>query len=197
MKHPHMLILSTSPRRGNGDTVAERLACRALARGALGRMEYLRKRTVHPCVGCGHCASQGKTPGKCVFDAAQGKNNDQGKMLLDQIMAAPGLIVVAPVYFYGLPAQFKALIDRSQTIWERFGGNTGEKRPAYVVLTAARTEGEKLFEGSLLTLRCFFRVTGFAVQDTLLLRGLDGPDDARNSHVLDTVTAWSRDRLDW
>lgn len=189
-----MLILSTSPRRGNGETIAERLAWRSLARGALGRMEYLRKRSVQPCVGCGHCAASGETPGKCVFDA---KKDDEGKRVLDTIMAAPGLIVVAPVYFYGLPAQCKALIDRSQTIWERFEGNTGPKRPAYVVLTAARIEGQKLFEGSLLTLRCFFRATGFEMRDSLLLRGLDGPTDAQNPSVLDTVTAWSRDKLDW
>lgn len=157
-------------------------------------MEHLRKRTVHPCIGCGHCSAQGATPGICIFDNKEG---DNGKQVLDQIMAAPGLIVVAPVYFYGLPAQFKALIDRSQTIWERFGGNTGKKRPAYVVLTAARSEGKMLFEGSLLTLRCFFGATGFDLQDSLLLRGLDGPDDAKNPDVIDAVTAWSRERLDW
>lgn len=205
MKYKQLLILTCSPRRGNGEAIAERLAWRALARGALGKLLYLRRYRVLPCEGCGYCAGSGAgvpriegetiepTRGACVFDS-----RDKGRYVLQQLQQAPGLVLVAPVYFYGVPAQLKALIDRSQAIWEAQGGLAETRRPAYVVLTAGRVEGQKLFEGSLLTLRCFFRVMGFELQDTLLLRGLEGPESAAASvEVQETVTRWSREQLDW
>lgn len=170
--------------------MAEALAWRSLARGALGQVTLLRKHTVRPCIGCGHC----RQTGACVYDAL-----DQARALLDRIQAAPALIVVAPVYFYGPPAQFKALIDRSQAVWERQGCRFAEtRRPAYAVIAAARTGGERLFEASQLILRCFLDVMGFRLEDSLLMRGLDGPEDFRTNEAAQaTLTAWSREQPGW
>jgi len=55
---------------------------------------------VHPCMGCGSCAS-----GKCVFD------DDMAKLLPD-IVAADCVVFVTPTYYFGISAQLKAVIDR-------------------------------------------------------------------------------------
>lgn len=190
MKHSNLLIFSASPRRGNCEAIAEALAWRALARGAFGPLTFLRKKMVRPCAACGTCAQTEA----CVFD-----NKDQGRPLFDQIADAQGLIVVSPVYFYGPPSQLKSLVDRSQAIWEANKRQMPtEKRPAYVVLTAARMNGERLFDASLLILRCFFDVMGFRLEDSLLMRGLDGPDDFRNDpNMQEVLTNWSKKQLDW
>jgi hypothetical protein len=44
---------------------------------------------------------------------------------------------------------------------------------------AARARGEKLFEGSLLTLRYALAALNMRLAEPLLLRGLDGPGDLR------------------
>lgn len=185
MTHRTTLVMTASPRRGNCEAIARSLAASITESAAPDSLLLLRKHHVEPCVGCGACAGTGA----CVFD-----RQDQTRQVLHRIQTASALIVAAPVYFYGPPAQFKALIDRSQAIWEANGCRPapGARRPAYVVLTAARKAGERLFDASLLILRCFFDVMGFQLQDSLLLRGLDGPEDfARSESAQDTLARWS------
>jgi multimeric flavodoxin WrbA len=116
------------------------------------------------------------------------------------LYSAPALCLAAPVYFYHLPAAFKALIDRTQPFWamasapvsppknssdgklERYpagGGVLSQERPGricHVILVGARHKGEKLFEGSLLTLRTALAPLGVKLAEPLLLRGLDEAD---------------------
>lgn len=148
----------------------------------------LRRHSVRPCVGCGGCHGTGV----CVF-----AGKDQADALLTAMLEAPALVVMAPVYFYGPPAQLKALIDRSQAVWERNGcAFSKERRPAFAVLVGARVGGERLFDASLLILRCFFDAMGFRLQDTFLQRGLDGPTDFLSSPEVQTALQhWVEARL--
>lgn len=50
-------------------------------------------------------------------------------------------------------------------------------RPVWVCLVAGRKQGEKTFEGSLLTLKYFFKIFNFEMQPPLTLRGLEGAGD--------------------
>ncbi len=134
----------------------------------------LRDYRVAACVACGFCS---KNPMCCSFDK---QKNDEGSALLRRLFQAQALIVIAPVYFYGPPAQCKILIDRAQMIWEaRTRGvlqTPSQHRPAYYACTAARTQGERLFEASGLILRSFLQHMAFTPQPPLLLRGLDEAD---------------------
>lgn len=166
------LILSLSPRAGgNSDAVASYFA-RSLQHPV--PVERLCNYKVQPCLGCNACAGSGQ----CIL-----ADQDQVEEIYAAMDRASGLLVVAPVYFYHLPAQAKAWIDRSQS---RYLGRVDcdqdlpvahPSRPAYVILVAARTTGEKLFAGIMPTLRYFFKGFGFHIQDSLFLRGLDGPSD--------------------
>lgn len=192
------LLLSASPRRGNGDTIA-RLLCQWAreARPSLPlEVRFLRDTRVLPCTACGFCATH---PEKCALDGTAG---DQAGALLHAIRQAPRLIVVAPIWFYGPPAQLKALIDRAQTFWE--AGNTVSAhgtsvQTAHLIFTAARQSGPRLFEASGLILRCFARQMGFVVpSDPLTLRGLDAPEDLQNSpDALERLRHWSHTELGW
>ncbi len=111
------------------------------------------------------------------------QGRDASAALFDALRAAPSLVLAAPVYFYHVPAQLKALIDRSQPWWmlrdvwkEKAPGG----RPAQVILVGARPRGKRLFEGSLLTLRYWLGLFGFELAEPLTLYGLEGPDDLRN-----------------
>jgi multimeric flavodoxin WrbA len=162
------LVMSLSPRKGGNSDQAADLFSRCLQGGS--SVLRLRDHHVQPCTGCGACAGSGvcRMSGE---DAA-----DDLFALLDR---ASGLVLTAPVYFYHLPSQAKAWIDRSQARYlARQGGRPpGPVRPAYVVLVAGRPRGEKLFDGILPTLRYFFEVLDFRLEGTALLRGLDEAGD--------------------
>lgn len=180
------LILSCSPRRGgNCDTAAELLRSPGEAPPL-----FLRDYSLLPCTSCDFCRSQ---PRRCPLSA-----KDDSEKLFQAIFNTRKLVIVAPIYFYHLPAQLKALIDRSQAFWreETSGDTPGKKtgpgeagtgktegegaaapREAHAVLIGARPTGDKLFEGSILSLRYWMKALGFSLKNTLLLYGLDGPGE--------------------
>lgn len=106
---------------------------------------------------------------------------DAAHELLERIRNADAVLLASPVYFYGPPALCKALIDRSQRYWAVDEANQAGQagmahspmKPAFMILTAARLAGPKLFDASLLIYNSFFSCMGFAVHDPLCLRGLD------------------------
>jgi len=120
-------------------------------------------------------------------------DGDHAEGLFASLDAAPMVMLAAPVYFYHLPAQAKAWIDRAQSRYlsGRFG--QGIIRPAYIVLVAGRTRGVHLFAGIMPTLRYFLQVFDFSIQGTVHLRGLDGPRDLlANEKALEAVAALAR-----
>lgn len=155
------LVLSASPRSGGAcDALCAEFAAGFRSCGGDVIIAATRNFTFSPCVNCGYCE---KRPGSCAFD-------DDAHALLTMIREVPLVCVVAPIYFYGLPAGFKALVDRAQAYW-RFSER--ENAPAYVIMTAGRTRGKLLFSGASLTLRYFFKALNRRVKGTLRFRGLE------------------------
>ncbi|GAB1409068.1 flavodoxin family protein [Desulfovibrionales bacterium] len=185
MTHP--LILSLSPRAGgNSDTAA---AWFAAALASTPAVRYLRDFSVLPCLGCGACSSTGQ----CVR-AAQ----DQTEELFTALDQAPALVLTGPVYFYHLPAQAKAWIDRSQSRYMRRQISpplAQAQRPAVLVLVAGRPQGAKLCTGITRTLRYFLDIFGFTLEETLCLRGLDERTALQTSSAsLAAITALAQSR---
>ena len=157
----------------------------------------LRDFRVAPCVGCGCCtraAERAGSEGLCPWPAKNGQECLQGKLLgcplsaaddsgplLSALAGAGALAIIAPIYFYHLPAQLKALIDRTQPFWALqqagLSGCFAAARLCHVILIGARPKGDKLFEGSLLSLRYALGPLGLRLAEPLLLYGLDQPSD--------------------
>lgn len=178
------LALSLSPRRGGNSDAAARLFADSLTKPAA--VQYLRDYEIRPCTGCGACAESGV----CVL-----AGRDGAEQLFAKLEAASGVALCAPVYFYHLPAQAKAWVDRSQSRYlvRREHLYTGPPRPAWITLIAGRPRGEKLFSGILPTLRYFLEIFHFEIVDTVLLRGLDGPSAFRdNAAAREVVTRMAR-----
>ena len=99
----NILILSGSPRKGgNTDLLVE-----AFTKGASehNKVEVI---SVHdykvaPCMGCNACFKN--KDNTCV-------QKDDMTAIYDKMANADMLVVASPVYFYGLSAQLKAIIDR-------------------------------------------------------------------------------------
>ncbi len=164
------VAFACSPRPGgNSDTAVERF-CRGVAQaGGACRVIRLREHALRPCTGCGGCAKLAR----CVLPDA-----DQAEELFALLRTAPFVFFASPIYFYHLPAGFKAFIDRAQAPYEQYLQKEGTtepaaQRPAYVSLVAGRPTGQRLFEGSLLTLHYFLHPFGLGLRSPLLFKGTD------------------------
>lgn len=185
------LILACSPRKGGNSDLAAELMARGLeSAGAEPRLVHLRDLDLLPCRGCQTC---GRSAGhRCVL-----MEEDQSEMLFQQIVASPMLFFASPIYFYHLPAVFKGFIDRAQRYYEaRLAGDPGldalKPRQAHVCLVAGRPRGERLFEGSLLTLRYFLWPFNAALAEPLCLPGVDRAGDLGNdASVKDLVVRYA------
>lgn len=99
----NIVVLIGSPRK-NGNT---ELLANAFAHGAAQQhhVEILSVRDfhVHPCLGCNHCF---KTPTHTCC-----QRDDMG-LIYEKLHQADMCVIASPVYFYGLSAQIKTVIDR-------------------------------------------------------------------------------------
>ena len=185
----HILIILGSPRKnGNSETLAQ-----AVAGGILqhphATLEFIRLNDLHisPCQGCGGC---NKTS-TCVID-------DDMTPLYEKVDACDHLILVSPIYFYGLSAQCKIFIDRFQARWARkyLAGvrfRIDEQRKGYLLATAA-TEGKKVFDGALLTARTFLDAIDLELGNSLLIRGVDQRGAVKErSEILEQATAFGKE----
>ena len=162
-----MLVVLGSPRKGgNGETLARKVA-EAVELGG-GTVEYVRLNNLNlrPCQGCGGCDKTGN----CVV-------KDDMIPLFQTADEADRILLVSPVYFYGLSAQCKIFGDRMQARWarkyllkERF--RQGEGRKGYLISTAA-TKGSKIFDCSVLTTKYIYDAMDVEYGGALLVKGVD------------------------
>jgi len=164
-----------SPRAGgNTDAMAHHFVQGVRAAGGNAEVTQLRDHTVLPCAACRACAAEADA-------ACPLAGRDDAEILFRRIEEAPLVCLLSPIFFYHVPAQLKCLIDRAQQYWERRRRaperQTSFVRPGLVGLVAARRRGEKLFEGSMLTLKYFFELFDIRVVEDCRLTGYEQPDD--------------------
>lgn len=97
-----------SPRRGgNSETLLDVALAGAAAAGA--KVEKLVPSEMHviPCDGCRYCSD---TPGQCHF-------RDDMDYLYRRFREVDRFLIASPLFFLGLPAPIKAVIDRCQALW--------------------------------------------------------------------------------
>ena len=101
--HMNILILSGSPRKGgNTDLLVE-----AFVKGASPKHQVevisVHDYKINPCIGCNSCFAR-EDHACCQKDDMQ--------IVYEKMANAEMLVIASPVYFYGLSAQLKAVIDR-------------------------------------------------------------------------------------
>jgi multimeric flavodoxin WrbA len=101
-----VLILTGSMRKGgNTDLLAQ-----AFTEGAEKNNEVeiisVADYKVNPCIGCNSCFTREKN--ECF-------QNDDMPVIYEKLRKADTVVIASPVYFYGISAQLKAVIDRLHT----------------------------------------------------------------------------------
>ena len=177
------LVLAASPHR-EGSAVR---AARALVQGmqAAGTPAGLIDLSRLSFEGCRHCGACARAPHACARAPF-----DDCEAVFARLAGASFAAFAVPVYNYGLPAQFKALVDRSQRFYEA-GVRPLAGVPACAVFLAGRTAGRRLFEGAGLELRCFCRTMGLDLACVKEVRGVEKPPEAGGA-VLAEIEAFGR-----
>ena len=164
--HQVLILLGSPRKKGNTALLVSRLATQLRLSGHRVEIREVARMNIHPCIGCGNC----EQAGRCVFD-------DDMTQLYEEILQADRIILASPIYFYGLTAQLKAMIDRCQTLWSRkyILGEQLSSRPdrqGYLISVAA-THGRRVFEGAELCARYAFDAMDVAYGGSLLIPGVD------------------------
>lgn len=181
-----------SPHAGGvSDTLAKSFAAGLGDAGCPASCVALREHPVLPCTGCGACA---RPPHACVLAP-----KDDAEWLFARFAEAPLVVLASPIFFYALPAGFKAWIDRGQRFWAAFAdsSNSDTASPApdktvLALLAAGRPHGEELFSGALRTLRWFLPLLDARLVDSRCFRGLDHVEDIQeHPGDLEALQKWA------
>jgi multimeric flavodoxin WrbA len=173
MQHPTIIAIYGSPRRkGNTATLLKEAVQGARDSGAVVEEIVLRDLKMSPCLEIYGC----KEAGECAI-------KDDFQTVRDKILAAPGLMLASPVFFYTVSAHTKIFMDRFQSLWvKKYWVDKTPKDQKMIerkglFIAVGATKGRKLFDGSLLTIRYFFDVLDTELWKALLYRRLDFAED--------------------
>jgi multimeric flavodoxin WrbA len=162
-----------SPRKGgNTEHLLEEALKGAEQAGAMVDRLRLADLNISPCRECHGC----DLTGQCIIQ-------DDMLNVFPKLLEADILILASPIFFYGITAWAKALVDRSQSLWvkkyllkELSLSKEGRKRKGFFISVGA-TQGQRLFEGSILTVKYFFDAIHADYAGELVFRGLDAKGD--------------------
>jgi len=172
-----MMILGFqgSPRKkGNTNYLLSTFMNEAENLGAQTRIIEVADKNIVPCIGCGHCEKKGY----CIT-----KDDDMTNEIYPLLREADVVVLAAPIYFYNVPAQLKAPIDRTQTLWSRkYKLNLTDPARHYrrgFLLAQGATKGKNLFEGVELTAKYFFDAVGAGFKGSLTYRHIENIGDMK------------------
>ncbi|MFO8009957.1 MAG: flavodoxin family protein [Dehalococcoidia bacterium] len=161
--------IAGSPRRGgNTDILLERSLEGAKSAGAHVEKIVLCEMHIEPCRHCDGCLKEGK----CVID-------DDMQSIYPRLREADVIVIASPMFFMGLTAQTKAMIDRCQALWalkyvlkQPVALNAGGSRKGFFI-SVGGTKFKNLFDGARTTIKSWFIVIDAKLVDEATYSQID------------------------
>ena len=125
---------------------------------------------VNPCIGCNSCFS--REGHKCF-------QNDDMNEIYDKLMIADIVVVASPVYFYGISAELKAIVDRLHTPMR----NEFKIKKLALLLVGAATLPE-LFDAIKLQYQLVLNFFHLEDAGMVLVRGVKDKGDIKGNEAL-------------
>ena len=167
-----LAFLGSPRKKGNSEVLTQELLEGVRQAGGSPEIIRLCEMKISPCISCGGCDKTGK----CVVE-------DDMIPLYKKIISIDKIIVSSPIFFYGVTAQTKAFIDRTQALWnrKRLLQKKGEwvdnpERKGFFISVAA-TRGARIFEGAILTMKYGYDAMGMQYGGDFLVTGPDKRGD--------------------
>jgi multimeric flavodoxin WrbA len=158
-----------SPRKGGNTSLLLQEAVRGVAETGLRVQTFnLAQMRIRPCQNCGGCDQTGE----CVI------SDDEMPAVYAALRQASRIILASPIYFAGLSAQTKAMVDRCQAIWcEKYLLNrpitAGPEGRKGLFLTVGGMKTGKGVECGGASATAFFRTLSVPEHASLGYRGVD------------------------
>lgn len=168
-----ILGLQGSPRqKGNTHYLLQTFLQACAEQGGETELLQVAKQDITPCLGCGVCEKKGF----CVIT-----KDTMSLEIYSLLRRAEVIVVAAPIFFYNVPSQIKALMDRSQTLWSRkyklgLEDPLRQSRKGYLLAQGA-TRGKDLFQGTSMTAKYFFDAVGAEFSGSLTYRQIEAKGD--------------------
>ena len=163
-----VLGICGSPRKeGNTELLLREFLRGCRDAGAEVEEVLLRGLKITPCLEIYACRKDGRCP---IHDDMEG--------LYPKLVEADLVALASPIFFYSVSAQAKALIDRCQALWAKkylLKQPIAPDKPHRkgVFLAVGGSKGEKIFDGSLLTMKYFFDSLDVTFARSLLFKSVD------------------------
>lgn len=162
-----IVVLEGSPNKnGSSNMLAENFIRGAEENGHYVEVIDTTRVKVSPCTGCVTCDYNGP----CAQE-------DDMEQIKSAILDADMLVFVTPLYYYGMSAQLKTLIDR----FCAFNGSIQTKQMKSALLAVAWNGDDWTFEALEAHYHTLVRYLNFRDQGTVLGKGCGTPSMTRNS----------------
>lgn len=167
-----LAFLGSPRKKGNSEVLTQELLEGVRQAGGSPEIIRLCDLKISPCISCGGCDKTGR----CVVE-------DDMIPLYEKIISIDKIIVSSPIFFYGVTAQTKAFIDRTQALWNR--KRLLQKKGKWVdnperkgfFISVAATRGARIFEGAILTMKYGYDAMGMLYGGDFLVTGPDKRGD--------------------
>lgn len=137
-------------------------------------MEYfdLAKMNIHPCIGCVACGYEGP----CI-------QKDDNEQIRSAILGADMVVFATPLYYYGMSAQLKTVVDR----FCAYNSSLHAKHMKSALLTVAWNADDWTFEALEAHYKTLVRYCGFKDQGMILVYGCGSPEMTKRSKYVEDV----------
>jgi len=168
MKQKVIGFVASPRRRGNSEILLDRALEGAQERGADVEKIILSELSLTPCIECGGC----EKTGLCVV-------NDDFQIVYHHLKHQKLFIMATPLFFFGISAFGKSMIDRCQCSWVakyRLRKPIAAKSPQRrgILIASKGMPGLEDFVHLKAEVKAFFSVNNIAYFDELLVDDCDG-----------------------
>ena len=165
-----IVLLEGSPNKnGSSNMLAEQFRKGAEEAGHSVQMIDAAHADIHPCIGCIHCGYEGP----CV-------QKDDVNEIRQKILDADMMVFVTPLYYYGMSAQLKILIDR----FCAFNSSIQRKHMKSALLTVAWNSDDWTFDALEAHYHTLVKYLKLQDQGMVLGKGCGSPSMTKQSKYL-------------
>lgn len=162
-----IVVLEGSPNKnGSSNLLSERFICGAKETGHSVDVIDAAHANIRPCIGCIHCGYEGPC-----------SQNDDMNEIRQKILDADMIVFVTPLYYYGMSAQLKILIDR----FCAFNSSIQRKQMKSALLAAAWNGDNWTFEALEAHYKTLVRYLNLKDQGMVLGKGCGTPSMTKSS----------------
>lgn len=162
-----IVILEGSPNKhGSSNLLADNFRQGAEKAGHVVEIIDAAHGNIQPCTGCIHCGYEGP----CV-------QRDDVRQIREKILSADMMVFVTPLYYYGMSAQLKTLIDR----FCAYNSSIQRKRMKSALISAAWNSDEWTFDALEAHYKTLVRYLNLRDMGMVLGAGCGTPDMTEHS----------------